>query len=169
MLIQILSHTPIYVWAILAFLVWRGVNALREREITARKLCIIPLVMLALSLQDIAVKFGPGAADMAAWLAGAALGALLAWKFGSARTSPGGMPGSVRVAGSPLPLLMMLAVFFTKYLASVLLAVQPALRQDTAFAFAVCALFGLFNGWFGGRLARDLRAAVPARPASAAV
>jgi hypothetical protein len=25
MLIQILTHTPLYVWAILAFLLWRGV------------------------------------------------------------------------------------------------------------------------------------------------
>ena len=169
MLQQILIHTPVYVWAILALLVWRGASALREREMSVGKLAIMPLVMLVLSLQDIGAKFGLGALELAAWAAGAGFGALLAWRFGHARIAPGATPGSVRVAGSPLPLLMMMAVFFTKYLASVVLAVQPGLRHDVVFAAAVCALFGAFNGWFGGRLARDLRAAhgVRVQPLSA--
>jgi hypothetical protein len=162
MLMQILSHTPLYVWAILALLVWRGASALHEREISVRKLCIMPLVMLLLSLQDIGAKFGFGAAEVLAWIAGAGAGVLLAWRFGAARVSAGSVPGSVRVAGSPLPLIMMMAVFFTKYLASVLLAVQPGLRRDTVFTVAVCALFGVFNGCFGAGLARALRAAAPA-------
>ena len=58
------------------------------------------------------------------------------------------------VTAALLPLVMMLAVFFTKYVASVTLAVAPQLRHDTLFAAAVCALFGVYNGWFAGRLAR---------------
>jgi hypothetical protein len=53
---------------------------------------------------------------------------------------------------------MMMAVFFTKYAASVALAVAPQLRHDTLFACAVCALFGVFNGFFIGCLAGDLAA-----------
>lgn len=158
MLIQILSHTPIYVWAILLLLVWRGANAMRTREIALRKLFIMPLVMLGLSLQDIAGKFGLEPAQLGAWSAGAAVGALLAWRFGQARIEAGSLPGSVRVAGSALPLAIMMAVFFTKYLASVLLAVRPGLHHELGFALTVCALFGVFNGWFGARLARELLA-----------
>jgi len=158
MLNQILSHTPTYVWAILALLVWRGANAMRTRDIALRKLFIMPLVMLALSLQDIAGKFGLEPAQLGAWLAGTGVGALLAWRLGRARIAAGSLPGSVRVAGSALPLAMMMAVFFTKYLASVLLALRPGLHQDLGFALAVCALFGVFNGWFGARLARELLA-----------
>jgi hypothetical protein len=50
----------------------------------------------------------------------------------------------------------MMAVFFTKYAASVLLAVLPHARQDVLFAAAVCALFGVFSGCFLGRLGRDV-------------
>jgi hypothetical protein len=57
-IVQLLSHTPLYVWAILAFLVYRGTAAMRDREVEFRKLCIIPLVMLGLSLQDMSAKFG---------------------------------------------------------------------------------------------------------------
>jgi len=74
----------------------------------------------------------------------------------------------VRVRGSRLPLVMMLAVFFTKYVASVTLAVAPQLRQDTLFACIVCGLFGVFNGWFIGRLVGDM-ASVRMLPAGAAV
>jgi hypothetical protein len=158
MLQQILIHTPAYVWVILAVLVWRGSSALREREMTVRSLFIVPAIMLALSLQDVVAKFGSNAAPLATWAAAAAATALLVWKFGADRTVPGAAPGSVRVRGSWVPLAMMMAVFFTKYVASVLLAILPHARQDALFAAAVCLLFGAFNGCFLGRLARDLMA-----------
>lgn len=163
MLQQILIHTPLYVWAILAVLAWRGTAALREREMPLRSLFIVPLVMLALSLQDVLMKFGSNATALGAWGAAAAGTALLVWRFGSSRTAPGTVAGtvagSVIVRGSWVPLAMMMAVFFTKYAASVLLAVLPHARQDLPFAAGVCVLFGVFNGCFLGRLANDLAAA----------
>ena len=158
MLYQILSHTPIYVWAILAFLVYRGLVALRARDITVRKLFAIPLVMLVLSLQDIALKFGLGASVLAAWGGAMAVGALLVWTWGGGRISAGPTPGSLRIAGSRAPLVMMLAVFVLKYALSVTLVVQPQVLHEGAFVFAACGLLGLFNGYFAGRLARDLAA-----------
>ena len=156
MLYQILTHTPTYVWAILAVLVWRGLAALRDREMRVRSLFIVPIVMLALSLQDVLMRFGSHAGALAAWAVAAAGAALLVWKFGRSRTAPGATPGSVFVRGSRAPLAMMMAVFFTKYTASVLLAVLPHARQDTLVAAGVCVLFGAFNGYFLGRLARDV-------------
>jgi hypothetical protein len=156
MLQQILIHTPVYVWAILAVLVWRGGAALRDREMTVRSLFIVPAIMLALSLQDVLMKFGSHAGALAAWAVAAAGTALLVWKFGRSRTAPGATPGSVMVRGSRVPLAMMMAVFFTKYAASVLLAILPHARQDALVAASVCALFGVFNGCFLGRLARDV-------------
>ncbi|ALK98443.1 hypothetical protein AB595_06570 [Massilia sp. WF1] len=156
MLHQILSHTPTYVWAILAVLVWRGLAALRDREVTIRSLFIVPLVMLALALQDVNAKFGANGAALGAWAVAAAGAAALAWAFGRSRTAPGAKPGHVIVRGSPAPMAMMLAVFFTKYAAAVLLAVLPHARQDALVAAGVCALFGVFNGCFLGRLARDV-------------
>jgi hypothetical protein len=175
MLIQILAHTPIYVWAILAFLVHRGMVASRDREVAMRKLCIIPLVMLALSLQDIAAKFGLDGIALAAWIAGVAVAVPPLLLFGADRVAAGAAPGTVRVRGSWAPLALMMAVFCTKYTASVLLAAFPQAHQNALVAGVVCALFGLFNGVFLGRLARDLwtvanpqaataTVAVPARP-----
>jgi hypothetical protein len=167
MLIQILTHTPLYVWAILAFLVYRGMVAMNDRDVETRKLVMIPAVMLILSLQDMNAKFGLGGWALAAWAAAAAGMALAAGLAGSDRIAASTVPGHVRVRGSRLPLVMMMAVFFTKYVASVAVAVAPQLRQDTLFACIVCGLFGVFNGWFVGRLVGDL-ASVRTLPVTAA-
>jgi len=54
------------VWAILAFLVQRGMIAMRDRDLEVRKLVMIPAVMLVQSLQDMSATFGLGAAALAA-------------------------------------------------------------------------------------------------------
>jgi hypothetical protein len=158
MLIQILTHTPIYVWAILALLVFRGVVALRDREMAMRKLFIIPLVLLALSLQDIAAKFGANPIALGAWAAGAVAAILLVRQTGTASVKPGNSAGMVLVRGSRAPLAMMMTVFFTKYVASVTLAMQPQLAGNGVFVVVTCALLGAANGYFLGGLLRDLPA-----------
>lgn len=156
MLQQILTHTPAYVWAILAFLVYRGVIASTDREVASNKLFIIPAVMLALSLQDLSAKFGFSGASMAAWAGGAALGVGLAWKLGAARAVAGTRAGTVMLRGSWLPLGLMMAVFSTKYVTAVLFALHPQARRDVLLVVLVSALFGVLNGVFLGRLARDM-------------
>jgi hypothetical protein len=158
MLNQILSHTPLYVWAILAFLIFRGVIALRTREVAMNKLFIIPVVMLALSLFDIAAKFGLGGIGFVTWVVTAAITLALLVRFGAARVAPATTPGHVVVRGSAWPLVLMMAIFVTKYVTSVAVAMQPHLRHDAAFSVTVCAMFGLFSGYFLGRLVRDLKA-----------
>ena len=159
MLSNIITHTPVYVWAILAFLVLRGVNAMRDRELSLKSLCIIPLVMLGLSLQDIAARFGLAGLPLAAWALGTTITAAAVWRFGAPRVAAGTAPGALLVRGSALPLVLMLAIFLTKYATAVTLAMQPGLVHQTLFAAGVCALFGVFNGLFLGRLAADLAVA----------
>ena len=168
MLQQIVLHTPLYVWAILAFLVFRGIVASRDRDVTVTKLMIIPVVMLVLSLQDIAAKFGDHALAMAlaAWVAGTLPVALQRWKFGHSQISKGAAPGSVRIRGSWAPLVAMMAVFMTKYLASVALAIQPGMAGNTVFVVTVGALFGACNGYFLGQLAREVSLARRLRDAA---
>lgn len=158
MLNQILSNTPVFVWAILAFLIVRGVIALRTRDVSMNKLFIVPIVMLLLGLFDIVGKFGITGLALASWLLPAAAMLALMRQYAGVSVSPTAAPGRVIVRGSPWPLALMMAIFFTKYVTSITVAIHPLLRHDTWFTVAVCALFGIFNGYLLGRLARDLRA-----------
>ena len=170
MISQILAHTPGYVWAILAFLVYRGVAASTDREVAFQSVFVIPLVMLGLSVQGMVSAFGMGGVAAPAWLAGAAVGTLMSWRL----IDPAGIVahrerGTLFLRGGWLPLGLMMAIFCTKYAVAVLLAMQDGLRQHVGFTALVCVSYGLFNGVFLGRLARYVaayrqphRAALPA-------
>lgn len=154
---QLFSHTPTYVWAILAFLVYRGVLASRAREVTLRKLCIIPLVMLALSLSGVHGSFGFDGVTPYAWAVGALAGGFLAWSMTNPRKLTAHPErGSMQLAGSWLPLILMMCIFCMKYAVAVSLAIHPAYAHATGFVLAVCLLYGVFSGIFLGGLLRTL-------------
>src|SRR5206468_8806047 len=79
MLMHMLTHIPLFVWAILAFLIVRGIMATREREANLRKLFVIPAVMLVMALQDIAMRFDLHGSALGAWGAGVLAMALPIW------------------------------------------------------------------------------------------
>ena len=154
---QLFSHTPLYVWAILGFLVYRGVLASRAREVTLRKLCIIPLVMLALSLSGVHGSFGFDGLAPYAWAAGALAGGALAWGLSNPRKMTAHPErGTLQLAGSWLPLSLMLSIFCMKYAVAVSLAIHPAYAHATGFVLTVCLLYGVFSGIFLGGLLRTL-------------
>ncbi|GGY13539.1 hypothetical protein GJV26_05610 [Massilia dura] len=155
MLQQIVAHTPIHVWLLLAFLAWRGIAASRDGEVPLRRLAVLPVVMLVLSLQDMAGRFGLHGLPLVLWLAGAGIGMLAAWRITSP-AAPGSAPGMVLQRGSWLPLALIMAIFAAKYTVAVLCTVRPELATQTGFACATCALYGVFNGLFAGRALRCL-------------
>lgn len=159
MMQQILIKTPVYVWAILAFLVYRGVLAARERDITVNRMAVIPLIMLVLALHAIATQFGVASVAMLAWLLGTAALTLQRLACGRSGIIAGEGMGTVRLRGSWVPLAMMLTVFSIKYVLAVVLVILPEMAGQAIFVATVCGLLGLCNGYFLGQLARDIASA----------
>ena len=154
---QIISHTPLYVWAILAFLLYRGMLASQERDVTIRKSLLLPLIMLLLSLQGIHSAFGFDGLAPVLWLVGLLVSGALVWRL----TTPGAIGadpqrGTVRLRGSWWPLVLMMTIFCMKYAVAITLAMQPALHQTTAFVLPVCLLYGIFSGIFAAAMVRTL-------------
>lgn len=166
MLQQIISHTPLYVWAILAFLVYRGVLASRTRDVSIKSSVILPLAMLLLSLQGIHSAFGLDGMAPALWLLGGLASGVLAWRL----AAPGAVTadparGTVRLRGSWLPLVLMMTIFCMKYAVAIAMGFQPALRHATMFVLPVCLLYGVFSGLFAAGLARRVTVYQQARQA----
>jgi hypothetical protein len=167
MLSQIITRTPVWVWPLLAFLVYRGILGTRDRETSLRNLFILPIVMLGLSLQGVLAHFGLHADDLSFWMAGAVAAGALAWltlRRDGVRVHHD--RGAVTVRGSWAPLALILAIFATKYVTEVLMAIDPARQGTASFVLPVCLLYGIFNGVFMGKLLRVValyrRAASPA-------
>ena len=168
MLQQIISHTPLWVWALLAFLVYRGVIASSDREVALSKLFIVPIVMLALSIYGIAGSFGTNAAIAGIWLGAAILGGVLSWSLVKPFSlTPHPDRNRLFVRGSWTPLTIMMGIFLTKYSVGITLAMHPEIARSTEFVFGICALYGVFNGLLLGKLARTMaiyRSSVGAAP-----
>jgi len=154
MIQQLISHTPLYVWALLAFLISRGYQASTDRETSLQRVAIIPLVMLGLSLSGMHTDGPLGDGVWLVWGAGAAAAAALLWTLSSGAITVNRAAGTIVQRGSWMPLCLMLAIFVTKYTVAVLSALHPELPQSLPFAVGISLLYGLFNGLFIGRLAR---------------
>ncbi|MFS2007923.1 DUF6622 family protein [Duganella sp. CT11-25] len=154
MIQQIISHTPVYVWALLAFLLYRGYLASRDRESSLLKVALIPGVMLVLALSGMNAHGALGAGVWGVWAVGMLAGAALTWQVTSGDIAVNRAAGTVLQRGSWLPLALMVAIFLTKYTVAVLSVMHPELPHSLPFALGVTTLYGLFNGVFIGRLAR---------------
>jgi len=152
---QIIVNTPVWVWALLAFLIYRGMRAAVGQETKLKTIFIIPAIMLVLSLQGIATTFGMERTAAASWLLCMIAGTGLAWHlFRGDGIAVYPERGIIFQQGSWTPLMLMMGIFFTKYVVGVMLALDPSHKQQVLFASVVCASYGLFNGIFIGRVLR---------------
>ncbi|NYE60745.1 hypothetical protein FHW58_001897 [Duganella sp. 1224] len=154
MIQQIISHTPVYVWALLAFLIYRGWLASQDRDTSLLKVALIPLVMLGLAVSGLHGDGPLGQGVWAVWAVGAAASAAALWTLATGAIAVDRAAGTLRQRGSWMPLCLMMAIFATKYAVAVLSALHPEVAHSLPFAASVTLLYGVFNGLFLGRLAR---------------
>ena len=161
MFIAIVRHTPVWVWGLLAALVAVGLAQTRDRELSLKRVTILPLVLLALSAGGVLSAFGHapvGPIAVGGWGAGLAAALTLARHAVAVRGAAWlARSAMLRVPGSWLPLVLILALFALKYFVGVSLALHPALASDTAFAGGCSLAYGGFSGLFLAR-ALSLRA-----------
>lgn len=173
MLIEILRHTPPWVWGVLAVLLGLGVMQLRPRDVPAWQPGVLPLVLFALGLSTLWPLLHAHAWSALPWVAGLALSAGFGWRLGA----PAGArwnAASQRLhrPGSVVPLGVMLAVFLLKYAAGVGTALAPEVARQPAAVAALALMSGVLGGWFSGRSAallalvwRERRPTMPAQHA----
>ncbi len=144
----ILVHTPPWVWALLALLVWLGGLSLRPRSQPLRRLLIVPMVFFLMGLSRL-VLGDKSTGLIAVWLVSAALLAALALYTGPRKVTIDRETGFIRRPGSVLPLVRNVVVFLLQYA----VAVTTAMKLDIGFDVAVAgqavsgACAGYFLGW----------------------
>ena len=153
--IQILKNTPIWVWAILAALIYLGSKQLKARVVKRYSVLIAPVVFLFVGLMT--AGRGPvGFATWAASLISLAAETFFVWQpTGGARYEANGdrlhMPGSV------VPMMIMLAIFLLNYVINVVLAINPWYRGELAWRVVPALILGALSGVFIGRAATLFR------------
>ena len=116
--------------------------------------------MLAISFASMNGHGLLGAGVWGVWIAGMLAAVLVPWTAGNGEIVVNREAGTILQPGSWTPLLLMIAIFATKYTVAVMSAMHPEMQHQMLFVVITNGLFGVFNGVFVGRLLRCVAAYV---------
>ena len=141
---SIITGTPIWVWGILAYIVYVGIQATKERIVSIPKLFIIPIILIALRynvfLSDHAALCGfsiCGGTGLGFWVTTKNSGIILK------------EISSVKLPGSYITLVFLLSFFLLKYVFGYLSSAHNPIAVE--YAYIEVLLSSLLTGYFLGR------------------
>jgi hypothetical protein len=161
----IVTHTPVWVWAVFALLIFLGLQASRPRTVRLQRLLITPAVFITWGIVSLATKPNFSVLLAADWLVTAVIGgglAILLVRFPAMQADR--HQHRVHIRGSYLPLIRNVAIFVAKFALGTAAAIAPEARDH--IAVYDIAVSGLSAGYFLGWLIRLLGAYRYAPPLS---
>ena len=146
--IAIFTNTPVWVFGLLALLIWQGCMALRPSSQPLLRMLIIPAVFFLMGLSRL-VLGGKSIDLLLVWVAGAAVFAALALYTGPRSVTIDGETGRILRPGSVVPLLRNVSIFILQYAVAVVTAMKLGATWEVAVVgqavSGACA--GYFLGW----------------------
>jgi len=149
MFIELLSHTPLYVYWIFFSLLFVGFSQTKTRQTGLKRSLGIPFILILLSIYAITHDFGFNLFSMTIWLGGIILVMVLnkvVKNQKEIRYSP--LTHIFTISGSYMPLLMMMILFFTKYTVGAVTAMDLPILHAPMFIGIVSLLYGIFSGMY---------------------
>jgi hypothetical protein len=155
----IIHGTPIWVWVLLAVLLSRGFKALNSKTISLSSLAIVPLIFAGWGIAHLVSDPLAGWSAAIAWifgsLAGVAGGVLIASR---SRFIVDPMASTVMLPGSAVPLVLIIAIFATKFWLGFEMATVTDASSLGIYVLIDAAASGIVAGVFGGRFITYWRA-----------
>jgi len=126
-------------------------KALQDRQAPLKKVILLPLLMLILSLHGLIGLLHSNLVALAGAVLATAAGIALAWVATGRNVTvlPNGM---LLLRGSSAPLLMMIGIFAIKYGVGITQATHPELLQGMWPAVVLGLIYGMFAGRSLGRM-----------------
>ena len=84
LVLLVLENTPVWVWVLLAFLIYRGIVALNPRAVDPRRALVLPIVFLVWAIVDFVVSQRRDRAMHVVYPAGSLVGDVIAVATGVA-------------------------------------------------------------------------------------
>ena len=146
---ETLSHIPLWVAVLFIGLVILGLMQARDRQVPLWRAAILPVAMMVYSLYGVISSFGLSVITIVLWLLGIAIA------FGINRTlryprhaaySPDEKTYTIK--GSYIPMLLIMLIFWTKFLVGFGKGVQWDMVNTVGFTGAVSLSLGIFSGMF---------------------
>ncbi len=146
--IAVVTHTPWWVFAVLAYLIWMGVRGLQPRTLPLARVFITPVVFIVWGVLGAAGRHLPPGLNAAAWVSGALLGAIPGALTSPRRVEWNRSLNLVHFEGGPFSLVRNLAIFALRY--GLAVAAATSHGDDPGLAVVATAVSGLSAGYFLG-------------------
>jgi hypothetical protein len=152
MIVQILSNTPTWVFALFVVLLALGLMQTRTRTVRKLPALLLPLGMIALSLAGINSSFGLKPVPVTVWAVSLAVAAAVGYAlFRDKRVQYHAAAARFSLPGSWVPLAVIMAIFFAKYVYAVMHGFNAGIISTTPFIAALSAVYGMLSGYFAAR------------------
>lgn len=162
LIVAIITNTPVWVWAIVAFLVYRGWTMTRDRIVHPFTLMLIPGIFVALDVFKL-VYYRADAHTLLLTFSGVLLGISTVLVLRPARTTVATQDGKLAIKGEWMSLCIFITIFAGNYATAVLTAMHLPSAADVAIASTL--LNGFCVSFMATRTLTHLRVGQRAAPA----
>jgi hypothetical protein len=136
-IVNILAHTPIWVFPLIGLVLWLGVINLRRREVPLRSLLAFPLILLSLSIGNFIGTSAPAKLALVDWLGCTAAGTLIGWRITPRPVAVDLVRRTLTLPGSAVPLLVIATIVVLRYSFGYLYGRYPELLADPGYALTL--------------------------------
>lgn len=156
--VETIASTPWWVFVLFAYLVRLGFAARKPRYIPFRNLFFLPAIFVVISLFGLSELIGFTEKNMGIWIAALLIGSVLGWlHFYFIKIKAVKNEATLYLPGTWSLLIIILALFTSKYFFGFQLAIDPQLLQQEKYLIIWLSLYGLFTGLFFGRAMYAIR------------
>lgn len=148
----ILQHIPVWVFLILAGLLWLGLSARKDRMIRWRVPIIVPVALTLMAITSLLVQYGATDLLWPALMAWTSVCALIVWRFVS-RPLPKTIQydhesAKFQLPGSYVPLAMYMGIFAFKFMVGFMSGMGMPIVNELFFVLCISGVYGFFSGLF---------------------
>ena len=148
----ILQHIPIWVFLILAGLLWLGLSARKDRMIRWRVPIIVPVALTIMAITSLLAQYGATELLLPALVSWGGVCALVVWLLAN-RPLPETFQYQLESAkfqlpGSYVPLAMYMGIFAFKFMVGFMSGMRMPIVNELLFVLGISGIYGLFSGLF---------------------
>ena len=163
-LYAIITHTPVWVWFLFAFVFYLAWQRSRDRVVQLWRLLIFPVLMGLVALSGLV---GAGLAALPGILVGLVIGGTAGWLMEREGATKRLADGRLWLRGEWWSLVQVVLIVAFRYTTSVIAAVNPSLNADPTFHVVVTFISSLLAALVIARTAARLRVYFTSAPVAA--
>ena len=155
---EIVSHTPVWVWGLLAYLVWMGWKARRPARVRLGRLALVPGLLAVMGVHELVRLFQPSVLHFAFWGMGLAIGIPAGMALIRRLRISVDADGMLCRPADHTALPLILATFALRYAFAAASVIWTGITANPWFAAADLVSGGFFVGIFAGKFLQYARA-----------